>query len=316
MAVTLNAKGTSVPYFKIGKSGTTLYQGLNDPHVSDGYAVRTNDIWFDTNVRTLKFRTSENTWQALAEADKISEMTDVDLTGLADGHFLRYNGLANTWEAHEVTGLYTDADARSAISATGSISYDSSTGVFSFTDTVLSVDGQTGAVTLNHDSLTGYVANEHIDWTADSAGTIHASNYTNTTYTIADGQLSQNNFTNALKLKLDNIEATADITDTINVTASGALMDSEVTNLAQVKAFDSSDYATAAQGTLADSAVQPNDDPTFGTVNATTVDLGNWTITESGGSLYFATGGTNKMKLDASGNLDVVGSVNSSATIT
>ena len=42
----------------------------------------------------------------------------------------------------------------------------------------------------------------------------------------------------------------------------------------------------------------------------------NWTVTESGGSLYFATGGVNKMKLDANGNLDVVGSVNSNATIT
>jgi len=41
----------------------------------------------------------------------------------------------------------------------------------------------------------------------------------------------------------------------------------------------------------------------------------NWTVTESGGSLYFSTGGTNKMKLDASGNLDVLGSVNSNATI-
>jgi len=46
------------------------------------------------------------------------------------------------------------------------------------------------------------------------------------------------------------------------------------------------------------------------------VDFGDWTITESGGSLYFATGGTNKMKLDASGNLDVVGNVNANATIT
>lgn len=46
------------------------------------------------------------------------------------------------------------------------------------------------------------------------------------------------------------------------------------------------------------------------------VELNGWTITESGGSLYFATGGTNKMKLDASGNLDVVGSVNANATIT
>jgi hypothetical protein len=39
---------------------------------------------------------------------------------------------------------------------------------------------------LNHDSLSGFVANEHIDWTSASAGTIHASNYINTgdtTYT-------------------------------------------------------------------------------------------------------------------------------------
>jgi len=56
--------------------------------------------------------------------------------------------------------------------------------------------------------------------------------------------------------KLDNIELNADVTDTANVTAAGALMDSEVTNLAQVKAFDSADYATAAQGSTADSALQ------------------------------------------------------------
>ena len=55
--------------------------------------------------------------------------------------------------------------------------------------------------------------------------------------------------------KLDGIEASADVTDTANVTSAGALMDSEVTNLAQVKAFDSSDYATAAQGTTADAAL-------------------------------------------------------------
>ena len=53
-----------------------------------------------------------------------------------------------------------------------------------------------------------------------------------------------------------NVEDGADVTDTANVTAAGALMDSEITNLAQVKAFDSSDYATAAQGATADSALQ------------------------------------------------------------
>ena len=55
--------------------------------------------------------------------------------------------------------------------------------------------------------------------------------------------------------KLDTVETNADVTDTTNVTAAGALMDSEVTNLAQVKAFDSTDYATAAQGTTADAAL-------------------------------------------------------------
>ena len=87
-----------------------------------------------------------------------------------------------------------------------------------------SVNGQTGDVVLDADDI------------ADAATT--------------------NKFTTAADIsKLAGIEASADVTDTTNVTAAGALMDSEVTNLAQVKAFDSSDYATAAQGTTADAAL-------------------------------------------------------------
>ena len=48
---------------------------------------------------------------------------------------------------------------------------------------------------------------------------------------------------------------------------------------------------------------------TVTTANITTVDLGDWTIYESAGVLYFATGGVKKMKLDASGNLTVTGNV-------
>jgi hypothetical protein len=47
------------------------------------------------------------------------------------------------------------------------------------------------------------------------------------------------------KSKLAGIEAGADVTDTANVTSAGALMDSEVTNLADVKSFDPDDYAPA-----------------------------------------------------------------------
>ena len=91
--------------------------------------------------------------------------------------------------------------------------------------------------------------------------------------TAYESNADTNAFTDAEKTKLNGIEAGADVTDTANVTAAGALMDSEVTNLAQVKAFDSSDYATAAQGVLADSSVQPNDSPSFGDITVSgTVD--------------------------------------------
>ena len=50
-------------------------------------------------------------------------------------------------------------------------------------------------------------------------------------------------------------------------------------------------------------------------VGAVSVKFTNWTITEDSGVLKFATGGTNKMKLDASGNLTVVGDVTAFGTI-
>ena len=60
-------------------------------------------------------------------------------------------------------------------------------------------------------------------------------------------------------------------------------------------------------------------DPSLDTTNwadLTTASFGVWEISESGGDLYFSVSGVNKMKLDASGNLDVVGNVNTNATIT
>jgi hypothetical protein len=50
--------------------------------------------------------------------------------------------------------------------------------------------------------------------------------------------------------------------------------------------------------------------------SAAAVNITTWSITETGGNLYFSVGGVNKMKLDSNGNLDVVGDMNTSATIT
>ena len=73
----------------------------------------------------------------------------------------------------------------------------------------------------------------------------------------------------------------ADVTDATNVTAAGALMDSEVTNLAEVKAFSSADYATAAQGALADSALQSFTETNDLTAAVTWANVPDANITQS-----------------------------------
>ena len=102
--------------------------------------------------------------------------------------------------------------------------------------------------------------------------------------------------------KLDGIETAADVTDTANVTAAGALMDSEVTNLAQVKAFDSSDYATSAQGTTADSALQNVVEDTSPQLGGN-LDLNSSNITGTG-------------NINITGNLTTTGYIAGPATFT
>lgn len=50
---------------------------------------------------------------------------------------------------------YIDARARAAVSSTGSLSYNQTTGVFSFTDAVTSVAGKTGTVLLGQSDISG-----------------------------------------------------------------------------------------------------------------------------------------------------------------
>ncbi len=122
--------------------------------------------------------------------------------------------------------------------------------------------------------------------TITTTGTIGISAAT----TSAAGSMS-----GADKTKLDTVETNADVTDATNVTAAGALMDSEVTNLAQVKAFDESDYATAAQGSKADSAQQPPSEGAFVNGDKTKLDgiEANADVTDTANVVASLTAGTN-----------------------
>ena len=97
----------------------------------------------------------------------------------------------------------------------------------------------------------------------DNAWVTPTDTDTNTTYSVQDGELSQNNFTNDDHTKLNNIEASADVTDATNVAAAGALMDSELAGIAAVKATTGT-FLTADQtkldgiATSANNYVHPN----------------------------------------------------------
>jgi hypothetical protein len=108
------------------------------------------------------------------------------LLNVADG------ATANTGDITGVT-ITTDSGGGSAASDTGgsadfSILGSNGVGVTNSgtTITAVAVPGE-----IDHDSLNNFVANEHIDWTASSAGTIHSTNYSNTnqltTFVVEDG---------------------------------------------------------------------------------------------------------------------------------
>ena len=73
MAVTINAKGTSVPYFTIGKAGVTVYQGTADP--SQTYSINHGDYWLDSENNSLKV------WATSAwAAPQLADLTFVNST--------------------------------------------------------------------------------------------------------------------------------------------------------------------------------------------------------------------------------------------
>ena len=90
--------------------------------------------------------------------------------------------------------------------------------------------GGTGISIASNGTITNDSPDQTVTLTGTGATTITGTypnftiNSANTTYTVGDGGLTTNDFTDADHSKLDGIEANADVTDTVNVTAAGALM--------------------------------------------------------------------------------------------
>jgi len=275
---------------------------------------------------------------------------------------------------------YTNARARAAISATGSLSYNSSTGVISFTqgntDTVaegstnlyytdarvqtyisgnrsygnitstgniivqgnLTVSGTT--TTVNTETIN--LADNIITINSNEAGTpsqnggieIERGTSANKTFiwdeaadkwTVGSetlvaatfqGNLTGNADTATTLATARTISLTGDVSGSTSFDGSGNVsITATVADDSHNHTISNIDGLQTEIDTKAELAGSASQAFSASTLNATTVDLGDWTITESAGTLYFATGGTNKMKLDASGNLTVTGNVTAYGTV-
>ena len=128
--------------------------------------------------------------------------------------------------------------------------------------------------------------------------------------TLVESASDSNVFTDADHTKLNGIEASADVTDTTNVTAAGALMDSELTNLAAVKAIN--------QG------LATTNSPTFSTLNATNVYGSTRIGLDSNDYLAFANNsrmdiyinGSNEFRFESDGDFHADGDIIAESTTT
>jgi hypothetical protein len=171
------------------------------------------------------------------------------------------------------TNLYhTTARARAAISASGSLSYNSTSGVMSFTMNDETVQDIVGAMITGNTETGVAVTYDDADGTLDFVVASQTDeNFTTADHSKLDGieasatadqsdaeiraaveaATDSNVFTDADHSKLNAIEATADVTDATNVAAAGAVMESDATTAAMTFVKDEDNMASDSATHLA-----------------------------------------------------------------
>jgi hypothetical protein len=229
----VSADGTKLDGIESGATADQTAAQIKTAYESN---ANTNNF-ADADVSKLSGIEPGATADQTAAQIKTAYESNADTNAFTDADHTKLDGIETAADVTDTTNVVASLTAGTnvTIAADGTISATGGTsGIAHVVDDTTPQLG--GNLDLNSNDITG-TGNLNFTGSVTLSGTVDGRDV------AADGT------------KLDGIEASADVTDTANVTAAGALMDSEVTNLAQVKAFDSSDYATSAQGTTADAAL-------------------------------------------------------------
>jgi hypothetical protein len=218
----------------------------SDPTLdNDGNALVGGALYFDTTNEVMKVYTG-STWVAAYASLSGALLVANNLSDLSSASSARTNLGLGTAATTASTDYATAAQGALADSALQSADIGVSIQAYS---SVLA--GTTASYTTAEETkLAGIEAGATADQTAAEIKTAYESN------------ANTNAFTDAEQTKLAGVETGADVTDTANVTAAGALMDSEIADLSAVKAIN--------QG------LSTINGPTFAGLTLTThLDMGN-----------------------------------------
>ena len=144
--------------------------------------------------------------------------------------------------------FFTNSRTRGALSASGDLGYNASTGVFSFTERT---DAEVNALA---DTRIALQVGANLDLSSKSTADLAEDSNLYYTNARADARIALQVGAN---LDLSN-QSTSDLSEGTNLYYTDARADARIANAA-------GDYATAAQGALADSATQPGDLATVAT---------------------------------------------------
>ena len=210
---------------------------------NDGDALVVGALYFNTTTNIMMTYTG-SAWQSIATGG----------TGLLASNNLDDVQSASTSRTNLGVAIGSDVQAFSSVLAGTTASYTTAEETkLAGIETGATAD-QTGAqIKTAYEAETNAFTDAQFTKLAGIEASATADQTAGEIKTAYESNADTNAFTDADHTKLDGIEASADVTDATNVTAAGALMDSEVTNLAQVKAFDSADYVskTSATGSAA-----------------------------------------------------------------
>ena len=302
-----SVNGTSNRNTYTATAGQTVFAATYDP----GYV----DFWLNGTklISGTDFTATSGTSIVLSSGAAVGDTVDI----VGYGTFV-------------VADTYTKAQADARyVEVTG----DTLTGGLAFGDNVKATFGASSDLEIYHDGSSSYIHDRGVGNLNIKTNVFRVNN--------AGGTEIMANFVQngAVSLYYDNsskIATTATgisvigTVEATNLTLSGNLTVNGTQTIVNSTTLDVADINITVASGAADAAAANGAGLTVDGAAATIlyqstgdkwafnkpISLGTWTVTESGGSLYFAAGGVNKMKLDASGNLDVAGSVNTNATIT